>query len=106
MIHLDLEEDSIGNMLALKADIRPRAVFALVTLQDKTSAVRHKLRLDLGKATFIDHVQENDGFPEKDVKNLTNKIRSNVMNNYSNEYYASPEPVSITQIYPRDRSLT
>ena len=95
MINLDLGKENVGEMLALTAKIRPQAVFALVTLGDRGQKT-HNLRLDLGKAAFIDHIPEIESFPVEDVKKLTEKIISRIGDNHIEEYRATPRKINIT----------
>ena len=93
MVYLNLRETPVGHLIAKEASVRPRSVFAFITLMEG-DAIR-KLRLDLGKSVFIDHVDLHEGvkideLPTDDVRALTKKIVEALRSEEHAEDYNKP----------------
>ncbi len=104
MVQLNLDEIPVGHLKAKEASVRPRSVFALVTLTDK--GVVCKLRLDLGKSVFIDHVDLHEGaiideLPPEDVRVLTQKIIDKLRSEkHAEAYNKTPVPLHVVRVSP------
>lgn len=97
----------VGDLIVTEASVRPRSVLALVTLKEMEEGTIHKLRLDLGKSVFIDHVDLHSGdkvkirIPTHQVRELTKTIVKALRSEkYAEEYNKPPKKVCVTKASP------